>query len=434
MNIAPIERFFPGEDATLRGLILQLADLAVQLTQDGRVVHVFTRSGHPAEDVVGSWEGEPFRDTLTEESKPKFDRALASVVSGTDQPIGLEINHAIGEAFGLPVHYALHLQAAAGTVLLVGRDRQDVALVQQRLMAATVRTEMAAQRGRNFGTTLAAVLDAVPEPMFVLNERLGEVEASNPEATRLLGRETNATTFALRDVARIEGHELIVETGRREGFPIETLRFRRGSDRMMIVLIRAADPRAVKDAGHSFDEATVAIAVTDANGRILSTNAALVRLAKSDRTAQALRDGASIADIFVRGTIDMQVVLTSLQKDAKVTDYDILLRSPDSPVAATLTAFRLADGGRSQIAWMFRPSDGASGKVSVSQLLTDRVGRMPLLEIVAESTVEIERLCIEEALRRTGDNRAAAANLLGLSRQSLYVRLRRFGIESKFSD
>jgi DNA-binding NtrC family response regulator len=40
----------------------------------------------------------------------------------------------------------------------------------------------------------------------------------------------------------------------------------------------------------------------------------------------------------------------------------------------------------------------------------------------------IEKLCIEAALELTGDNRASAAEMLGLSRQSLYVKLRRYGI------
>ncbi len=45
-----------------------------------------------------------------------------------------------------------------------------------------------------------------------------------------------------------------------------------------------------------------------------------------------------------------------------------------------------------------------------------------------ESTDLIERLCIEAALELTGDNRASAAEMLGLSRQSLYVKLRRYGL------
>ena len=64
---------------------------------------------------------------------------------------------------------------------------------------------------------------------------------------------------------------------------------------------------------------------------------------------------------------------------------------------------------------------------SVEQL-RDLVGRMPLKEIVRETTAVIEELCIEAALELTGDNRASAAEMLGVSRQSLYVKLRRFGL------
>jgi len=64
---------------------------------------------------------------------------------------------------------------------------------------------------------------------------------------------------------------------------------------------------------------------------------------------------------------------------------------------------------------------------SVEQL-TELIGRVSLKELVRESTDMIERLCIEAALEVTGDNRASAAEMLGLSRQSLYVKLRRYGL------
>jgi DNA-binding NtrC family response regulator len=40
-------------------------------------------------------------------------------------------------------------------------------------------------------------------------------------------------------------------------------------------------------------------------------------------------------------------------------------------------------------------------------------------------------MCIEAALELTHNNRASAAEMLGLSRHSLYVKLRRFGISSE---
>jgi transcriptional regulator PpsR len=64
---------------------------------------------------------------------------------------------------------------------------------------------------------------------------------------------------------------------------------------------------------------------------------------------------------------------------------------------------------------------------SVEQL-TELVGRVSLKDLVRETTDVIERLCIEAALELTNDNRASAAEMLGLSRQSLYSKLRRYGL------
>jgi transcriptional regulator PpsR len=64
---------------------------------------------------------------------------------------------------------------------------------------------------------------------------------------------------------------------------------------------------------------------------------------------------------------------------------------------------------------------------SVEQM-TELVGRVSMKNLVRESTDLIERLCIEAALRITRDNRASAAEMLGLSRQGLYAKMRRYGI------
>ena len=67
--------------------------------------------------------------------------------------------------------------------------------------------------------------------------------------------------------------------------------------------------------------------------------------------------------------------------------------------------------------------------------LTELVGRVPMKTIERETTDLIERLCIEAALELVGENRASAAEMLGLSRQGLYVKLRRYGlVDSGFDE
>jgi len=59
------------------------------------------------------------------------------------------------------------------------------------------------------------------------------------------------------------------------------------------------------------------------------------------------------------------------------------------------------------------------------------VGSSTLKDIVSETTDVVEKMCIQTAVDLTRNNRVAAAEMLGLSRQSLYVKLRKFGLLSK---
>ena len=62
------------------------------------------------------------------------------------------------------------------------------------------------------------------------------------------------------------------------------------------------------------------------------------------------------------------------------------------------------------------------------------VGSSTLRDIIAETTDVIEKMCIETALELTRNNRVAAAEMLSLSRQSLYVKLRKYGLLNKDGD
>lgn len=74
-----------------------------------------------------------------------------------------------------------------------------------------------------------------------------------------------------------------------------------------------------------------------------------------------------------------------------------------------------------------QPQRGPALPRSVEQL-SQLVGSVPLKDIVRETSDVIEKLCIESALDLSRDNRAAAAQMLGLSRQGFYAKLRRHGL------
>jgi len=135
--------------------------------------------------------------------------------------------------------------------------------------------------------------------------------------------------------------------------------------------------------------------------------------------------------------VDMSVLLANLRQHGVVrlfattvhgeygTDADVEVSAAAVPDGALPCAgFAVRNVGRRLAA---DPRAGRELPRSVAQM-TELVGRVPLKDLVRESTDVIERLCIEAALELTGDNRASAAEMLGLSRQSLYVKMHRYGL------
>ena len=51
-----------------------------------------------------------------------------------------------------------------------------------------------------------------------------------------------------------------------------------------------------------------------------------------------------------------------------------------------------------------------------------------LKDLVADTSDIVEKICIETALKMTKNNRVATAEMLNLSRQSLYVKLRKYNL------
>jgi transcriptional regulator PpsR len=190
------------------------------------------------------------------------------------------------------------------------------------------------------------------------------------------------------------------------------------------------------------EDAPDAIVITNEAGRVLSVNRSFTELAELASDTAAL--GSHLTEWLGRSSVDVNVLLANLKKSGRIRLFSTSLNSAHKVATEVeVSAVTISDAKDTCYGFIIRStaqrlSDGASanagnGSRSVEQL-TELVGSVPLKELVRESADLIERLSIEAALKLTNDNRAAAAEMLGLSRQSLYVKLRRFGLGDKSSD
>ncbi|HTN47876.1 MAG TPA: helix-turn-helix domain-containing protein, partial [Burkholderiaceae bacterium] len=175
------------------------------------------------------------------------------------------------------------------------------------------------------------------------------------------------------------------------------------------------------------------LVVTDLGGKILTANMAFLDLAQLGSGEQAR--GELLSRWLGRPGVDLEVLLSNLRQHGSVRMFATEVRGQfGSMTKVEISAVSVPEGDPPCLGFTVRnashlgESRGAAELPRSIEHFTELIGRVPLKDLVRDTTDVIERLCIEAALELTNDNRASAAEMLGLSRQSLYVKLRRYGL------
>jgi transcriptional regulator PpsR len=269
------------------------------------------------------------------------------------------------------------------------------------------------------------------------------VDRSNVELTESLMNATLAeeegrvTMVAARTQARVIAHPVV---------------FRAGGQRVMMVrLVTEAKETAAPDtaADHAlalFRSGSDAMLFMTPKGLIVSVNESFLDLVGAAHTSDVV--GRSLGDFLGRGQIDLSVLTEQPQRSGHMRIYATrLVNELGTKLAVEISATHLVDSDVPVIGCVIRDVSraeagrtAAGASTGIAQMpaeparnVMDLVGSASLKDIVAETTDVVERMCIETAVELTNNNRVAAAEMLGLSRQSLYVKLRKFGLLNKNS-
>ncbi len=441
-------------------LLAAVGDVTFILARDGTILDVAVSHGDLANHGFADWIGELWAETMTTESRPKAIEMLQAAATATP-PRWRQVNH-VAAGGDVPVRYMVMALGDSERLIAVGRDMRATADMQQRLLQTQQSLERDYVRLRQAETRYRLLFDMATEAVLIVDGQTRRIREANPAAHRLLDAREGALIGnpASTIVAPEQRDDLVAYLGAAEAADdldpvVLRLNDDRGEARFSARLFRQArtpmliirveqnaaaenERRLDSTLGDVLERMPDAFVLVDRELKVLTANAAFVELAEMPSTDRVV--GSVLGSWVGRPGRDLDLIVGQMREHGSVRNVATILRGAagaqeDIEVSGVMAAmdgkdcfgFTIRNVGR-----RLRDAPVATRDVprSVDQL-TELVGRMSLKEIVRESTDMIERLCIEAALAYTSDNRASAAEILGVSRQSLYSKLNRHGLANQ---
>lgn len=463
-------KHFQDPERSLRGLqsdgaarvIEAASDIALVVDAKGVICDVALGSEELSVEGYQEWLHRPWIDTVTVESRPKIESLLKQAAANST-PRWRQVNHPSvrGEA-DVPILYSAVPIGKNGRVIVVGRDLRNIAVLQQRLVDAQQAMERDYWRLRHAETRYRLLFDMASEAILIVDANTQKIAEANPAAASLLGESTRrlvgrifpqgfdadsarniqAMLGAVRAAGRADGVQARLADGN-AAFTVSASMFRQDSSTQILVRLTPLRLSGALAPGAEVrsrvlevvERSPDGLVITDPDGRIISANRSFLELAQLASEEQAR--GESLDRWLGRPGVDMSVLTANLKRHGSMRLFATTLRGEFGTAAEVeISGVSVLDVDTPCMGFVIRSigrrlsGEARNGRElprSVEQM-TELVGRVSLKDLVREATDVIERLCIEAALEVTGDNRASAAEMLGLSRQSLYVKLRRYGL------
>jgi transcriptional regulator PpsR len=463
-----------AEDASR--VVAAAADVALIVSADGIIQDCAFRTSEleNAVEDAGSWAGRRWTDTVTVESRPKAEALLDGALKDAE-PHLRHLNHpAALDGPDVAIEYSAVRANSDGSVIAFGRDLRRLATLQQRLVDAQQALERDYASLRQAQARYRGLFQTAPEPLMVVDAQSLRIAEANPAALKLIEQGRRTLGVPVVDVLhaddRVAAQRLLA--GMRQAGGPQSMAVRLNPDstgdkaadkfgpdthvtlgvtmlleeKSAVLVLRfapaapATKANSVSDVNQrlltAVEQAPDGFVLTTQDGEVINANAAFITMAQLGSLDRA--QGRSIENWIGQSGVDIDVLLANLKQRGVVRLFATTLHGEmgstnDVEISANAImldgsqcfGFVIRDIGRRLTTARAQPARAMPRSI---EQLTELIGRVSMKELVRDAIDVIERLCIESALELTGNNRASAAEMLGLSRQSLYVKLRRYGL------
>lgn len=448
----------------LGDIIAEVADVGVVISETGTILSIIVNPNNDAFRRLEHWEKKDLRTTLTIESVSKFENRLAEFLGENPLVRPVELNHTDGsDRWEAPVRYSFHRIGPDGAILLLGRDLRPIAEMQQQLVEAQLALERDYETQREYDTRFRVLMESSSEAMLFVSVATGEITEANSAAVALIdrpienlinnqlsgcfeGRKRGDMVDVLASQAISDINKKMTVELRGNGQTVEVFPtvFRAAGERILLCRLVPENGKGMRpdDINQNlqslYADGPEAIVFTSDDGDVLSANDAFLDLI--DVAHDINVRGRSFADYLQRGSVDFKVLTENASRAGRMRNYATKLAGEyGSPRAVEVSVTKVMAGQRTVFAFVLRDTNRAEMAQARPHPSSDEnmrsvaelVGSATLKDIVAETTNVVEKMCIETAVELTMNNRVAAAEMLGLSRQSLYVKLRKFDLLSR---
>jgi transcriptional regulator PpsR len=437
-------------------------DVKLILDMEG-VIQDATLSNAFAEEGVADWIGHPWTETVRRSDGESLRRMLEGAVT-----TGVSAFHEILQRFPsgieIPIEYTTFSLGGERGLLAVGKNLRAIAELQTRLVEAQQAMERDYWKLREVETRYRLLFNSSSDAVLLVRAHdLGILEL-NPAAADAIGlplpqiKSHGAGRFpdALLPEEREIFNRMLHQVHERGKAPGILLRL--GEERVPwlvraspmasaseeVFLVQLSPTQAVQADGRRdnqvpieelIERASDGFVVLDSQGAILRANRAFLELVQMASETSVL--GEPLGRWLGRPGADLTVLLANVLRLGSVRLFSTTLHGElGSENEVEISASGQPDSEPRYIGVFLRDVgrrlSAKTATTSVGQLmdnLTRQIGKTTLRKLVDDTVEVVERHYIESALDLTAGNRTAAAELLGLSRQTLYMKLNRYGLE-----